>query len=121
MGYGCGICGRLRPNEKFSGKGHTNHICKECSKRPKEEIEVMDQKEKIFGFLNQSNISKKNIATLEKLKASNDKEISELASIVWEVAEVKPQKKRRLKFLGKTYRELLVKLEETGLIFAHHW
>lgn len=33
MGHYCRICGRTRPNEKFSGKGHRNHICKDCSRR----------------------------------------------------------------------------------------
>lgn len=31
MGYYCRICGRTRANEKFSGKGHKNHVCKDCS------------------------------------------------------------------------------------------
>ncbi|SFG78874.1 hypothetical protein SAMN02982927_02769 [Sporolactobacillus nakayamae] len=33
MGHYCRICGRTRPNEKFSGKGHRKHICKECSRK----------------------------------------------------------------------------------------
>ncbi|SFG79600.1 hypothetical protein SAMN02982927_02803 [Sporolactobacillus nakayamae] len=33
MGHYCRICGRTRANEKFSGKGHRNHICKDCSRR----------------------------------------------------------------------------------------
>lgn len=31
MGHYCRICGRTRSNEKFSGKGHKNHVCKDCS------------------------------------------------------------------------------------------
>jgi ribosome-binding protein aMBF1 (putative translation factor) len=30
MGHYCRICGRTRANEKFSGKGHKNHVCKDC-------------------------------------------------------------------------------------------
>ena len=121
MGHWCRICERNRPNEKFSGKGHNQHICKECSRRPKNEIDKIDQKEEIFNFLNQSNISKKNIARLGLLKESSNNEISELASIVLEVAKIKPHKRRRLKFLTRENRELLQKLEKTGLILAHHW
>jgi len=121
VGRWCRICGRIRPNEKFSGKGHKNHICKDCAKKPKDEIEEIEQKDEIFGYLKQSNISKKNIARLEKLLWSNHKDISKLAAIVLEVARVKPHKKRRLKFLAKEHRELLTKLEETGLVLAHHW
>jgi ribosome-binding protein aMBF1 (putative translation factor) len=31
LGHYCKICGRTRANEKFSGKGHKNHVCKDCS------------------------------------------------------------------------------------------
>ncbi len=121
MGHWCRICGNTKPNEKFSGKGHRNHICKECSKRPKEEIDQIDQSEEIFNFLRQSNISKKNISRLKQLTNSENNKISELANIVLEAAIIKPHKKRRLKFLAKENRALLQKLEITGLIVAHHF
>ena len=38
MGHYCRVCGRNRPNEKFSGKGHRNHICKDCSRKPQSEL-----------------------------------------------------------------------------------
>ena len=47
---------------KFSGKGHENHICKECSSKPKGEIEEIEYTVEISKFLSQSNISKKNIS-----------------------------------------------------------
>ena len=37
------------------------------------------------------------------------------------MARLKPYKTRRLKFLGKKHPELLRKLEDTGLVFAHTW
>jgi hypothetical protein len=119
-GHYCRICGRSRPNEKFSGKGHRNHICKECARKPKDEIDEIDQTEEIFSFLEQSHISKKNVARLTILAESENKKISELAGIVLEVAKVKPYKKRRLKVLARERRDLLEKLDETGLIFAHY-
>lgn len=30
QGHFCRICGERKANEKFSGKGHTQHICKTC-------------------------------------------------------------------------------------------
>ena len=120
MGHWCRICGKQKPNEKFSGKGHKNHICKLCTKRPAEEIEKIDQTEEIFGFVSQSNISLKNIKRLNVLIQSKDKEIANLANIVLEVAKVKPGKKRRLKVLARERRDLLLLMEETGLIHAHH-
>lgn len=118
MGHWCRICGGIKSNESFSGKGHKNHICKDCSRRPKEEIAKIDQKKEIFNFLNQSHISKKNIKRLELLLKSSDEEISELASIVLEVAKVKPHKHNRLKILAKEYRELFLRVKESGLIVA---
>lgn len=32
MGHSCRICGRIRANEKFSGKGHAQHVCKDCAR-----------------------------------------------------------------------------------------
>jgi hypothetical protein len=61
MGHWCRICGRILANERFSGKGHRNHICKKCSQRPKEEIELIDNDDELFGYLKQSHISEKNI------------------------------------------------------------
>lgn len=119
-GHYCGICGSIKPNEAFNGKGHRNHICKECSRLPKNEIEAIEQKEEIFNFLNQSHISKKNISRLHSLVESPDEEVANLAGIVLDVAMVKPYKKKRLKFLARQHRDLLERLYETGLIVAHH-
>ena len=120
-GHYCRSCGRSRPNEKYSGKGHRNHVCKKCARNPKTEINEIDQSEEIFSFMQQSHISKKNVERLTVLTESENKRISELAGIVLEVAKVKPYKKRRLKVLARERRDLLEKLGETGLIFAHHY
>jgi hypothetical protein len=39
-GHYCRICGQYRANEKFSGRGHAAHICKDCSKRGNRPPEV---------------------------------------------------------------------------------
>ena len=43
------MCERTRPNEKFSGKGHRNHICKECASIPADErpLQNMNDDEKL--------------------------------------------------------------------------
>ena len=88
---------------------------------PKEEREAIEQKEEIFQYLRQSHISARNVARLKKLTESSNERIVEYAAIVLEIAEIKPYKRRRLKVLARTRRDLLEKLEDTGLIFAHHW
>ncbi len=117
MAHYCKICGRHRPNEKFSGKGHRNSICKECAKKPKAEISATVQKDEILGLLEQSNISQKNIERLAILSRSSNSEVATIASLVIEVAEVKPHKKRRSGFLAKEHKELFFRLDEAGLIF----
>lgn len=29
-GHYCRVCERVRPNERFTGRGHRDHICNEC-------------------------------------------------------------------------------------------
>ena len=36
QGHYCRICGEYKANEKFSGKGHARHICKECQSLPED-------------------------------------------------------------------------------------
>jgi len=86
---------------------------------PKRERELIEQKEEIYNFLTQSNISEQNIVRLNHLVESPDEEVAYLAGIVLEVAKVKPHKKKRLKVLARERRDLLEKLDESGLIFAH--
>lgn len=121
MGHWCRVCHRILPNEKFSGKGHNDHICKKCARLPKEEREAIMQVDEIFGYLEQSNISQKNLIRLEKLCSSSNKKVAELASIVLQIGLVKPNKRRRLKYLAREHEDLLRKLDETGLIMAHHY
>jgi hypothetical protein len=88
---------------------------------PKEKREAIEQEDEIFGFMKQSHISGRNVEHLKKLASSGNPRIKELAEIVLEVARVKPYKKRRLKVLARERRDLLQKLKETGLIYAHHY
>jgi hypothetical protein len=121
MGHYCRICGRQRPNEQFSGKGHKIHLCKRCQAMPKNERRAVEDQDDIFRFLKQSHISEKNVIRLRQMAKSDNPQVASLAEIVLEVARLKPYKTRRLKFLGQKHPELLRKLEDTGLIFAHTW
>ena len=118
MGHYCRICGRERPNEQFSGKGHKIHVCKHCKARPKSERQAIEDKDGIFAFLEQSHISEKNVVHLERMAKSDNPQVASLAAIVLDVARVKPYKTRRLKFLAHKHPELLSKLRDTGLILA---
>ena len=87
---------------------------------PKDERERIEHEEEIYGYLHQSHISDKNLRRLRTLVETGQPHIRELASIVLEVAAVKPYKKRRLKVLAQQRPDLLEALDRTGLIMAHH-
>ena len=119
MGHYCRICGRERPNEQFSGKGHRIHVCKRCNAKPKSEQQAIEDTDSIFAFMQQSHISERNVARLERMTKSENPKVASLAATVLKVAMVKPYKTRRLRFLAKMHPDLLLNLEETGLILAH--
>ncbi|MBM4287431.1 MAG: hypothetical protein FJ135_04640 [Deltaproteobacteria bacterium] len=119
MGHYCRICGRIRANERFSGKGHRIHVCQECARLPQAERRRLELEDEISGFLWQSHISKKNCARLKLLAASTDQHIAILAHLVLEVALFKPYKKRRWKLLAAHRPDLLEQLVQTGLILEY--
>ena len=121
MGHYCRICGRQRPNEQFSGKGHALHVCKRCQAMPKSERQVIENMDEIFRFMRQSHISEKNVARLEQMVKSENPQVASLAAIVLNVARLKPYRTRRLTFLAQRQPELLQELEDAGLVPAQRW
>ena len=121
MGHYCSICGRERPNEQFSGKGHRIHVCKRCKAMPKSERQVIENIDDIFRFMRQSHISEKNVVRLEQMVKSENPQVASLAAMVLKVARVKPYRTRRLKFLARRHPELLQELQDTGLVLGHIW
>ncbi len=112
MGHYCHICDRIRANEKFSGRGHRDHICNDCQRLPREERDRVTCLDELYGFLEQSHISQKNIDRLGILTRHADPEVCKLANLVLDIARVKPYMRRRLKFLAKNDRNLLLRLQE---------
>jgi hypothetical protein len=97
------------------------HICTRCARMPREQREGTECRGEIFNYLRQSHIADKNVSRLRRLAVSPNEEVAELAGIVLEVARITPHKKSRLKELARKNRDLLHKLDETGLILAHGW
>jgi len=111
MGRYCRFCGSTRPNEKFSGRGHKIGLCRDCAKLPKEIRQKIEDENFIYGvFLNQSNISKANIATLQIIEQRNTDDISEKAKLIAEIARLFPQKKKRIGMLYHKRKDLFDKL-----------
>jgi len=75
-GHYCKICGEIKANEKFSGKGHRSHICKSCSKLSVEKRNELVRMRKIEDIeLSGFYLSKKDRELL--MKYSKDKKYSE--------------------------------------------
>lgn len=116
MGHYCWVCERVKANEKFSGKGHKHHICKQCAERPLEERQRTQALRNIHDFLFQSNISDKNITYLKRWSRSKDEKVCGYAKLVLAVACVKPHKRNRFKFLARNHPQLLTNLRNAGLL-----
>jgi hypothetical protein len=68
--------------------------------------------DELYGFLEQSNISRKNIVRLESLAQHVNNDVRHLAMLILEVARVKPHKRRRWKFLAHNHFGLYLRLKE---------
>ncbi len=118
-GHYCGICGCVKPNEQFSGKGHRNHICKVCQKMPKAKRQEIRDQGFVWSVMDQRNISKGNMATLQRIATEYDTELGEQGAALVEMAKVKPHRKKRIRWLHENRRPLLVELVRLGLIEAY--
>jgi len=108
----------MRANEKFSGKGHARHVCKDCERLPRAERDRVQALMDIERFLIQSSISARNVARLKSLRESPDVDLRPKAELVLEVAALKPHRRRRIGYLRRHAPELLKRLTEEGLLFG---
>lgn len=79
-GHYCKICGERKANEKFSGKGHAKHICKECDALPQEKKNEMQYINRIMNIAGKYPRSKADWELLRKYARSTKyPEAAELA------------------------------------------
>ncbi len=50
-GHYCWVCQRYLPNEKFSGRGHAQHLCKQCRRLGPKELAYRQTVRNIDRFL----------------------------------------------------------------------
>ncbi len=106
MGRFCILCESIRPNEAFGGKGERARICRKCRRMPREKQDALKQEREIHGFVEQSHISKKNVARLRALASSSTTQVAYLATLVLEVPIVTPYRRRRIRTLARRPRRL---------------
>lgn len=83
-GHYCYVCGEHKANEKFSGRGHANHICKKCHALPAEKRNEMIAVRKIDN-MSVRYLSQAEIKWLRKKMKSPNPEVREAASGVYEM------------------------------------
>lgn len=105
-GRWCRICGRRRPNEEFSGRGHRDCLCKDCQQRLKSERDKIDIERELYGYVEQSNISAGNVKRLTELAEHDDARIREHAAALLDIARLYPRRRRRWKRLVKSHFNL---------------
>lgn len=66
QGRFCKICFEIKPNEKFSGKGHAKHICKSCASLSIERRNELQYLNRAAGISMKPFISKEDKSLLEK-------------------------------------------------------
>ena len=70
----------------------------------------------ILGFMDQSNISQKNIARLKSFASIDDATFQKLRVLILEIAQLAPRRRRRWKLVASNRRDLLQAAIEAGLI-----
>lgn len=116
MGRVCDCCGRMRPNERFGGRGQRARICSDCRTLPKATLQRNLAFGEIVGFLEQRNISQKNIARLKALDVIDDTTFQKLRLLILEIAQLAPRRRGRWKRLSSNNRDLLERAIAAGLI-----
>ncbi len=89
-GHYCKICGERKANEKFSGKGHAKHTCKECDALPQEKKNEMQYINRILGIAGKYPRSKADWELLRKYARSTKyPEAAELAKDIlgWNISQ----------------------------------
>ena len=116
MGAYCRICGCVRRNEAFSGRGRRKGICKKCQQMPKVGRQRIADEIFLAKVLEQGNISEKNIKSLKEMSLRSNGTLRERATALAELGLVHPGKKKRYGYLYHRKPELYARMVRLGMI-----
>jgi hypothetical protein len=116
-GHYCYLCGELKPNERFSGRGRRNHICNACKKIPKAERQKIEDLRFVDSILDQKNISAGNIQSLKRIAETYTDELGAAGAVLVKVARVKSHKKKRISFLRQKHPDIYWELVRLGMLW----
>ena len=112
QGHYCKICGETKANEKFSGKGHAAHICKECASLSIERRNELQRINRVERISEKFRLTKEEWELLEKY--SKNKKYPELqeyaADVLVHHRQMKEDRKPQIEEV--LYSELEEELKE---------
>lgn len=107
-GHYCWCCGRRRANERFSGRGHRQHLCKDCMKLGKEELAFRQQERNIDRLLTWDGMIRRGCrAAVERYLTHPDRRVREYANKVKQRNEERHQEQRELREAARQEEERL--------------
>lgn len=75
----CWVCGRIRPNERFSGGGHRQHICRDCKKHGPEELAYLQEIRNVERCLYFGRLRRNQRKTFDKFLSHSNPRVREYA------------------------------------------
>lgn len=66
QGHYCRVCGEIKANERFSGRGHAKHICKSCASLPVLRRNELQYLNRVTGISMKPFLSKEDRSLLKK-------------------------------------------------------
>jgi hypothetical protein len=87
---------------------------------PNLRTEERNQLDEIFKIFMQTRISHKDTVRLKTLCISKYPKVSQHATLVFEVSQIRPYKKGRYAFLEEKCPELAKRIEEAGLFYFQY-
>jgi len=97
-GQFCWCCGRLRPNERFSGRNHGRHLCRDCAHLPAEEREYRQGERDIERLLHDSfHIPRKRRAQFDRFLEHKNARVRDLARRILDEQRRQAEELRRMR------------------------
>ncbi len=92
QGHYCHVCGRRRANERFSGKGHAKHICKDCDREHRATLrERKRELDSRIVFVQVLARPERKLIVKRAVKANNSSAYcAEIGSSVWDELKAVP-------------------------------
>jgi len=97
-GHFCWCCGRMRPNERFSGRNHGRHLCRDCAHLPAEEREYRQGERDIERLLHDSfHVPRKRRAQFDRFLEHPNARVRDLARRILDEQRREAEELRRMR------------------------